>query len=560
MYLGDFYKNDTVKFSWNTYDSDGSSITRATNGSIIVFEEGSSDPHTAISDISDNEDYGGLVGIHYCEIETTGSFFEHGKDYIVAISGATIDGQSVNGVLAQFSLKNRADDGVLHYGTADGGSSSYIDLETNGDPAPSTINGAYDGCILVITGGTGAGQVRQVYAYSTINNRLTVYEDFTTTPDSTSEYKIYANGNHVDVKEFNASALTTATYAGENFVTFFEGGGALTSVELNDVTGVRDANLVSVFGSADDAQGLGSMGNEVFNFGYASMNVAYINASNSNVSYLDSMAADYGSDNAIDANITQINYNSSNVSYLDSLASDYGSDSMIDVNVEAIEGTTLMNGSYVAQNFDTFFGNNITTTSKVVDDIGSVTGVADANLVSISGQVVTDSAGINFNLFFDNNNSLTTKVVEDVGADPTGTLDVNVITIEGTDATDQLDTSIDTAITNNFNLDAGVVEADVIKVDGSTDAANTLQEYLDALPENTATAGGAASITLAVGSSASNDYYNNATIIIVSGTGAGQVRVITDYDGGTRVATVGQAWGTQPDNTSKYQIIGVAAT
>ncbi len=53
-----------------------------------------------------------------------------------------------------------------------------------------------------------------------------------------------------------------------------------------------------------------------------------------------------------------------------------------------------------------------------------------------------------------------------------------------------------------------------------------------------------------------NDYFNGATIEIVSGTGAGQQRVITDYvvSGTTYTATVA-TWGTNPTSSSVYNIV-----
>ena len=44
-----------------------------------------------------------------------------------------------------------------------------------------------------------------------------------------------------------------------------------------------------------------------------------------------------------------------------------------------------------------------------------------------------------------------------------------------------------------------------------------------------------------------NDYYNGMMVEIVGGTGVGQVRQITDYDGSTRICTVDTAWTTNPD-------------
>jgi len=74
------------------------------------------------------------------------------------------------------------------------------------------------------------------------------------------------------------------------------------------------------------------------------------------------------------------------------------------------------------------------------------------------------------------------------------------------------------------------------------------------LRAGTAQAGGAATITLDTSASATNDYYNGDMLMIVGGVGAGQTRVITDYDGSTKVATVNASWSTNPDSTSRYVI------
>jgi len=69
----------------------------------------------------------------------------------------------------------------------------------------------------------------------------------------------------------------------------------------------------------------------------------------------------------------------------------------------------------------------------------------------------------------------------------------------------------------------------------------------------TAQAGANTSITLTSSASATNDRYNDFTISITGGTGAGQSKVITDYVGATKIATV-SAWTINPDNTSIYSI------
>jgi hypothetical protein len=61
-------------------------------------------------------------------------------------------------------------------------------------------------------------------------------------------------------------------------------------------------------------------------------------------------------------------------------------------------------------------------------------------------------------------------------------------------------------------------------------------------------------VTLSPAASAVNSYYNNLTLTIFSGTGAGQSRVISAYNGSTKIATVAQ-WQFNPDSTSRYQIV-----
>ena len=72
----------------------------------------------------------------------------------------------------------------------------------------------------------------------------------------------------------------------------------------------------------------------------------------------------------------------------------------------------------------------------------------------------------------------------------------------------------------------------------------------------TAITGTSTNITLELGANATDDYYNGLTIFITSGTGANQLRTITDYEGSTKIATVDAVWtvGQEPNNTSEYSI------
>jgi hypothetical protein len=72
----------------------------------------------------------------------------------------------------------------------------------------------------------------------------------------------------------------------------------------------------------------------------------------------------------------------------------------------------------------------------------------------------------------------------------------------------------------------------------------------------TAQSGSTTTMVLDAGENATDDYYNDLTVYITSGTGSGQLRTITDYDGTTKTITINSAWtvGQEANNTSVYSI------
>lgn len=70
----------------------------------------------------------------------------------------------------------------------------------------------------------------------------------------------------------------------------------------------------------------------------------------------------------------------------------------------------------------------------------------------------------------------------------------------------------------------------------------------------TAAAGGASTITLQTALGADSRGVG-CILAIVAGTGSGQAGVIASYVNSTKVATMGRAWVTNPDNTSVYVIL-----
>lgn len=92
-------------------------------------------------------------------------------------------------------------------------------------------------------------------------------------------------------------------------------------------------------------------------------------------------------------------------------------------------------------------------------------------------------------------------------------------------------------------------------IDLATFAADALLTAFGIAHRGTAQAGSTGTtLVLAATASASNDRYLNGVVLIISGTGAGQINQVDDYVGATQVATMKLTWTTTPDNTSVYAI------
>jgi hypothetical protein len=85
-------------------------------------------------------------------------------------------------------------------------------------------------------------------------------------------------------------------------------------------------------------------------------------------------------------------------------------------------------------------------------------------------------------------------------------------------------------------------------------AAGSYGQALNIIRAGTAQAGAGTTITLDASASAVDDFYNNQKIFITAGTGVGQGRIISDYVGSTKVATV-PTWATNPSSDSVFVIM-----
>jgi hypothetical protein len=133
--------------------------------------------------------------------------------------------------------------------------------------------------------------------------------------------------------------------------------------------------------------------------------------------------------------------------------------------------------------------------------------------------------------------------------------DLQPVQIQRTSDTAWTATTItfDTVPKYAFNIDFHTNNSETLTV-SAVSGNITLTTTSSKHDSGTAQAGTSTTITLKSASSSVDDYFNGLYITITGGTGAGQVRIIEDYVGSTKVATVDRAWTTAPNSTSTYSI------
>lgn len=85
--------------------------------------------------------------------------------------------------------------------------------DTNGtSPLIQLAQDYFLGCVIEIIGGTGIGQIQRITTSSRDDKSITVAEEWDTTPDSTSVYRLYQIGKFPRHKDVNTNADGTRYY------------------------------------------------------------------------------------------------------------------------------------------------------------------------------------------------------------------------------------------------------------------------------------------------------------------------------------------------------------
>lgn len=193
--LGDFPVNAIIRFMWSTNGQDGSSITRATNGTIRIYKNDSTTERSSSAGITDTEDFDTLTGVHHCKIDlsdnTDAGFYVAGSTYFVVLAAATIDTKTVNAVLAQFTIGMRPENQSQVRGVVTTGATT-TSIPTSSLTPAAAVTDQFKGRIVVFDNDTATanlrGQATDITA-STSGGTLTVTA-LTTAPASGDTFKI----------------------------------------------------------------------------------------------------------------------------------------------------------------------------------------------------------------------------------------------------------------------------------------------------------------------------------------------------------------------------------
>lgn len=224
-YLGDYPVNGTVTLKWSSQAATGASITRATDGSIRIYKGTSTSERASSAGITDTEDFDSVTGVHLLSIDLSNNadagFYAAGNEYQIVLFGATIDGQSVNAVLAHFSIERAG--GALALLKAAGITAGRINADitaiaTNTDAATNlsgsarsiyvgSVTGAvttttlidagltqtdtdfWVGRIVIFITGTQAKQATRITGFDATNDKLT-FDSLTAAPSGGDAYVI----------------------------------------------------------------------------------------------------------------------------------------------------------------------------------------------------------------------------------------------------------------------------------------------------------------------------------------------------------------------------------
>lgn len=152
--LGNIAVGQTLHFLFSTNDGNGAAVAPSTAGTVSVYKDDDTTQTTV--GVTYTPSFDGVTGINLVKIVASDAFYAAGHDYSVVLSGAVIDGETVNAVLAAFSIEHR-------YPNPASNADALLD-RTNGIETGKTVRQAMRIMAAVLAGKvSGAGTGTEVF-------------------------------------------------------------------------------------------------------------------------------------------------------------------------------------------------------------------------------------------------------------------------------------------------------------------------------------------------------------------------------------------------------------
>lgn len=104
-HLGNIAASQTLNFLFPTNNGDGAAVAPTTAGTVSVYKD--NDTSQTTTGVTYTPSFDGIAGINLISLVTSDAFYAAGHDYAVVLSGAVIDGETINTILAEFSIEHR---------------------------------------------------------------------------------------------------------------------------------------------------------------------------------------------------------------------------------------------------------------------------------------------------------------------------------------------------------------------------------------------------------------------------------------------------------------------
>lgn len=501
------------------------------------------------------------------EISKDGGAFADCAEEVTTISGTngvgylTLSGAETDASIAALAAKvasgpkptiatlHPRDLPILESGTAQAGAAGSLTLASGAPLFDIT------GCFVRTTGGTGGGgtggannQARRITAYNTSTKVATVAPNWETTPDNTTTYDVLCPEG---VTPGMLKALNPASP------------GRTLDVSTD---GDSEANVTKYNGTAGTFSGGRPEVNVSHWRGTAAVAPATAGIPRVSIDAATDLAADVV--DKIVGSVSGTADSGSTTTMVDAARTETDSDYWLNAEIYWKSGPNVGRSSRVTAfdpATDTFTFAALAQAVAAGHDYVILKGSKSVNATAIAGS--TAAAG-----------SLVSNIAN-LDAAVSGRASAAALTTAQADL-DDIQTRLPAALV------AGRMSSDAVAISGATSAADALEANignLDAtvssraaastlatvaadllllknaivLREGTAQAGAASTITLDSGASATDQAYRDALVVLRSGTGAPQVRIVESYVGSSKVATVNRPWQVNPDNTSVFSVLSL---